>query len=245
MLPTTTDLRCARLAVIHALMKHTAILGIAILFAACGGIAGELKNSDGISRQVDLSGAVYAWVDQSDADLVSWESPRLMIAFTGVSVSASEDLLSLSGSGLADLQLRFATGDVVAMVIPDAARQTGAATIEAELVPGAFRCPPLNQPLVNSQAMACFSAAPEPLESNAGFDGFAPIGRKGKLTIVLEEGGRSTGETIAGTLTLIIERLESDPENSMTGEITGSFSLELLGERLAERNLLMLGGTQP
>ena len=226
-------------------MKAIFFFSLAALATACSGISGELKNSDNISRQVDLSGAVFAWVDQSDADLVSWESPRLMIAFMGVSLSAGNDLLGLSGSELADLQLRFATGDIVAIIIPDAARQAGATTIEAELVPGAFRCPPLNQPLVNSQALACFNAAPERLESNTDFEGFAPIGRKAKLTIELEEGGRTTGETISGTLTLLIETLESDPANSMTGMITGSFSLDLLGERLAERNLLMLGGAQP
>ena len=245
MLPTTTDLRCAGVAVIHALMKQFFFLSLATLVTACGGISGELKNSAGLIRQVDLSGAVFAWVDQSDADLVSWESPRLMIAFTGVSFTASDDLLVLSGADLANLQLRFATGDVVAIVIPDAARQSGATTIEAELVPGAFRCPPLNQPLVNSQALACFNAAPERLESNTDFDGFAPVGRKAKLTITLEEGGRTTGETISGTITLSIETLESDPANSMIGTVTGSFSLDLLGERLAERNLLMLGGAQP
>ncbi len=154
-----------------------------IVSGACGGITGELSNNTGVNRSVDLSGAVFAWVDQSDADLVSWESPRLALAFTGLSLDPEDDLLELSGSNLADLQLRFATGDILAILVPDAARQSGSTTLEAELVPGAFRCPPLNQPLINSQPLACYSAAPETLDSSAGFDGFAPIGRKAKLTI--------------------------------------------------------------
>jgi len=216
-----------------------------ISLTACGGIAGELSNNTGIQRQVDLGGAVFAWVDQSDSDLVSWESPRLVLAFTGLALSPEDDLLEQSGSALADWQLRFATGDVLALIVPDAARQSEASTIEAELVPGAFRCPPLNQPLINSQPLACFSAAPETLDSAAEFDGFAPIGRKAKLTIELDEGGRQTGEVISGRVTLSIERLDSDPTQSVTGTVTGSFSQRLLGERLAERNLLMLSGAQP
>jgi hypothetical protein len=226
-------------------MRFTLHFLLLLTATACGGISGELKNGDGVVRSVDLSGAVFAWVDQSDADLVSWESPRLMLAFTGLSTDTSDDLLELSGSDLADLQLRFATGDIVAMIIPDAARQSGTTTLEADLVPGAFRCPPLNQPLVSSQAMACFNAAPERLQAGAEFDAFAPIGRKVTLSIKLNEGGRSTGENIAGTLTLTIGRLESDSDEAVIGTISGEFSSELIGERLAERNLLMLGGAQP
>ena len=226
-------------------MKYFLLAFISIAAGACGGITGELSNNTGVNRSVDLSGAVFAWVDQSDADLVSWESPRLALAFTGLSVSPEDDLLELSGSNLADLQLRFATGDILAILVPDAARQSGSATLEAELVPGAFRCPPLNQPLINSQPLACYSAAPETLDSSAGFDGFAPIGRKAKLVVELDEGGRTTGESISGNVTLTIERLDSDSEQAVTGSITGSFSVTLLGERLAERNLLMLTGSSP
>ena len=218
---------------------------LALTLMGCGGIEGSLTNAEGAQRSVDLSGAVYAWVDQSDADLVSWESPRLMLAFTGISVDPADDLLAQTGSSLADLQLRFATGDVVAIVVPDAARQSGSTDIVAEFVPGAFRCPPLNQPLVNSQALACFNAAPETLDANANFDGFAPLGRQGTLTLKLDEGGRTVGETISGELTLTIGTLDADPDNALTGTVTGSFSVTLLGERLAERNLLMLSGAQP
>ena len=226
-------------------MKIRVLFCLCIGITACGGISGELSNNTGVNRSIDLSGAVFAWVDQSDADLVSWESPRLALAFTGLSLNPADDLLSLTGSRLADLQLRFATGDVMAILVPDASRQTGSTTLEAELVPGAFRCPPLNQALINSQSLACFSAAPETLDSSAEFDGFAPIGRKAKLTLELNEGGRQTGENISGTVTLVVERLDSDPEQAVTGSVTGSFSVSLLGERLAERNLLMLTGAQP
>jgi len=226
-------------------MKSLVLFCLSLGVTACGGVSGELSNNTGVNRSVDLSGAVFAWVDQSDSDLLSWESPRLALAFTGLSLDPSSDLLSLSGSDLADLQLRFATGDVMAILIPDASRQSGAQTLEAELVPGAFRCPPLNQALINSQPLACFSAAPETLDSTAEFDGFAPIGRKAKLTLSLNEGGRKTGESISGTITLSIERLDSDSEQAVIGTITGSFSVALLGERLAERNLLMLSGAQP
>tara|TARA_B100000427_G_scaffold86727_1_gene71269 strand:+ start:138 stop:818 length:681 start_codon:yes stop_codon:yes gene_type:complete len=226
-------------------MKNLVLFCLGIGIIGCGGIHGELANNTGVNRSVDLSGAVFAWVDQSDADLVSWESPRLALAFTGLSVDPADDLLALSGSKLADLQLRFATGDVMAIIVPDASRQSGSTTLEAELVPGAFRCPPLNQALINSQALACFSAAPETLDSAAEFDGFAPIGRKAKLTLELDEGGRKTGETISGSITLSVERLDSDSEQAVTGNVTGTFSVELLGERLAERNLLMLTGAQP
>ena len=183
--------------------------------------------------------SLRGWIKATPTS-VSWESPRLVLAFTGLALSPEDDLLEQSGSALADWQLRFATGDVLALIVPDAARQSEASTIEAELVPGAFRCPPLNQPLINSQPLACFSAAPETLDSAAGPDGFAPIGRKAKLTIELDEGGRQTGEVISGRVTLSIERLDSDPTQSVTGTVTGSFSQRLLGERLAERNLLML-----
>ena len=226
-------------------MKNLVLFCLSIGITACGGISGELGNNTGVNRSVDLSGAVFAWVDQSDSDLVSWESPRLALAFTGLALDPSDDLLSLSGSTLADLQLRFATGDVMAILVPDASRQSGSQTLEAELVPGAFRCPPLNQALINSQPLACFSAAPETLDSTAEFNGFAPIGRKAKLTLTLNEGGRKTGENISGTITLSIERLDSDSEQAVTGTVTGSFSVSLLGERLAERNLLMLTGAQP
>lgn len=226
-------------------MKHLLLACVVIASGACGGITGELSNNTGVNRSVDLSGAVFAWVDQSDADLVSWESPRLALAFTGLSLDPEDDLLERSGSNLADLQLRFATGDILSILVPDAARQSGSTTLEAELVPGAFRCPPLNQPLINSQPLACYSAAPETLDSSAGFDGFAPIGRKAKLTIELDEGGRTTGETISGTVTLAIERLDSDSTQAVTGTISGGFSVNLLGERLAERNLLMLTGASP
>jgi hypothetical protein len=216
-----------------------------LLASGCGGIEGSLSNGSGNDRPVSLGGAVFAWVDQSDADLVSWESPRLMIALTGLSLSPEDDLLALTGSELADLQLRFATGDVAAMLIPDAARQTGSASLQVELVPGAFRCPPLNQPLVNSQPLACFNVAPESLSADATFEAFAPVGRKAKLTIDLEEGGRTVGEAIAGTITLIVERLDADPADALIGTISGSFATTLLGERIAERNLLLLQGAQP
>ena len=125
-------------------MKNLVLFCLGISVSACGGISGELSNNTGVNRSVDLSGAVFAWVDQSDSDLFSWESPRLALAFTGLSLDPSSDLLSLTGSNLADLQLRFATGDVMAILIPDASRQSESQTLEAELVPGAFRCPPLN-----------------------------------------------------------------------------------------------------
>ena len=124
-----------------------------ISLTACGGIAGELSNNTGIQRQVDLGGAVFAWVDQSDSDLVSWESPRLVLAFTGLALSPEDDLLEQSGSALADWQLRFATGDVLALIVPDAARQSEASTIEAELVTWRFSLP-APQPAADQQPTA-------------------------------------------------------------------------------------------
>jgi len=221
------------------------LFSLFFLSTACSGVAGTIDNSDGISRTVDLSGSIFAWVDQSDGDLTSWESPRLMFAFSGLSFDPESDLLAKSGSELADLQLRFATSDVAALVVPDASRHGEAGTIEAELVPGAFACPPVNQPLINEHPLGCFSAAPEVLEADAEFSGFAPVGRKATMTIELDAGARQTGETISGNFTLVIEALESDPDGALTGTISGPFSTTLLGERIAERNIMMLLGARP
>jgi hypothetical protein len=219
---------------------------ILALIVACGGdLNGSLSAADGFTKPFAVDGAALAWIDTSDAALHSFESARLQILLTGLDFTPSDDLLSLTGSGLADLQLRFATHDALGFLIPDAARASGDQRLEFTVVPNGSTCPTLNSAALGSEPTACLRVGPEPLPESAGFESFHATGRQATVVLQLDAGTRATGETVSGTVTLTISKHEADNENALTGVIEGRFSTTLLGERLAERNVALLQGASP
>jgi hypothetical protein len=223
-----------------------ALYPILALFIACGGdLTGELTSADGFSKPFDVSGAAIAWIDASDGALHSFDSARLQILLTGLSFDPTDDLLGLSGSELADLQLRFVTHDAIGFLIPDAARTGGDQRLELTTVPNGSTCPTLNSVALGAEASVCLRVGPEPLAEGAGFDSFHATARLATVVLELDPGNRVIGETLSGTVTLTITQHEADPESALTGVIEGRFSTTLLGERLAERNMALLQGASP
>ena len=212
--------------------------------ACSAGVTGVFTSSDGMSQGFDVSNTVVAWVDQVDANLVSRETPALKIFLSGLQFAADEDFLGRTGSELADLQLRFATSDAVGFTLTDANRRGEAVTIDLATTPNGATCPQVNGPAIED--FSCLRVAPPELEADTGFDAVRSFGRGATLRLELDAGARQTGQSIQGRVTVIIEAITGDPAAQvLIGQAEGAFSSQLIGERLAERNLALLMGAGP
>lgn len=221
-------------------------IGIVLcLLGACNpGPTGSFESVDGQSQAFDAAGTAVAWIDQVDANLVSRESASLRLFLTGLSFDPDDDLLTLSGSKLADLQLRFATTDAVGFSLINASRRGEATTVELATAPNAATCPDINS--LVTQDLTCLRVSPPPLEADTSFDAVRPLGRGATVTLELSAGARETGQAISGTISVAVEAVTGDDAAKvLTGTVSGRFSTTLVGERLAERNLALLGGTGP
>ena len=68
-----------------------------------------------------------------------------------------------------------------------------------------------------------------------------PLGRRVDASLVAEDLDLVEGGHVGGALTISRERAGDQPANTATGEITLRFTAPIVGERLGESNLSVLG----
>jgi hypothetical protein len=212
-----------------ALVALTALALVSGCQWGSAGFAGAIGD-----RGFDPNGTVFTYVDSYDDNLNEDSRPRVVVFMTWLIFDPSSDMRDLDGATLENLKHEFELRDAMAIVFDDQTEVSAGATFESRTASGVEES--------NDGLSARVHFAPERLTGASTYSDFRPFGSERVVTITIDSAGFVDGGVrgINGRAVIDVSTSESDPADSLTGRLEGTFSAPLVEERVAESNLSLL-----
>ena len=217
-------------------MSRMGTLSCAVAFAAAlsacrfggGAFEGDLGG-----QPFDPIGTAFTYLDARDADLAARETPRVVVVSTWLIFDPNRDLNETEGALLEDMQHEAALRDNLALIFasPDVA---GPGETLVSVREG-------GQQAEGEDLDARVYLQPEVLTRASTFDGFRPFASRRTVSTTVTALDLAAGAGFSGDVSLVLERAEGDPDDAREGQVSGDLFAPVVGERLAEHNLAVLG----
>ena len=183
------------------------------------------------------TGTVFAYVDAHDPQLQTRSNPRLHIVMSWLVFNPNDDLSTISGSQLEDMRHEIQLRDLMTMHFYPSTEATKGSQLESILSNAEI--------LSDGRFVAHVLPAPDVLNENDSYNNFEPLGSLRSVEISIDDAGFNPNQSIVtGRLTIDITPDIADPQNAVSRVWTGSFSAPVIEERLAEKNISILGLTE-
>lgn len=217
-------------------MSHLRIVAACALaaLAATGCRFGEATfDGDLAGRPFVPGGTTFGYLDERDDNLDDKDPAPVAVAMTWIIFDAASDLNDLPGAELENWRHELRLRDALSLVFTDS----------SDVVPGAtFRSVVEGGNEVGDGALtARLHLAPERLTATSTYAAFQPYGARRVVDVELDEARLlEDGPVLAGTVTVSVERADTDSDDVLTGSLQGRFRAPLVSERVAEQNLSLL-----
>lgn len=216
-----------RSAVPFALLASLALVSSACRF-------GEARFESSVPERIfDPAGTTFTYVDETDADLVAEDDPRVVVVSTWIIFDPNGDLNDLEGSALADYSHEVELRDAFVLVFDKLSTVEPAAAFKSVVRNGVERD--------GDDMLARLHLSPERLDANSTYGDAVPLAsqRIVDVTITADTLGEAD-RVLAGDITITFQRTETDPGEVREGTFIGSFTAPVVSERTAEHNLALL-----
>jgi len=210
------------------------VLATLVALGGCGYGAVSAEGSFGEVRFAP-TGTVFAVIDAHREVHVPGQGLRvedrgdqtLVLFFCEAAIDPDLDFAALSGSEIIELRETVRRGD--RLLLEDVPLD--------EVSEGAR--------LTASQARPDFSytvaRGSAPIDGNDSYADLPPLGRRVAVTLAVEAVALEEGGHVQGSVTIDRERADDQPANTATGRVTLRFDAPVVGERIGESNLDVLG----
>jgi hypothetical protein len=183
------------------------------------------------------TGTVFAYIDAHDPQLQIRDNPRLHIIMSWLVFNPNDDLSTIQGSRLEDMRHEILLRDLMTMHFYPSTEATKGSQLESIVSHADI--------LSDGRFVAHVLPAPEILDEDDSFNNYAPLGSLRSVEISIDAAGFNPNQSIVtGRLTIDIQPDIADPENALSRVWTGAFSAPVIEERLAEKNISILGLTE-
>jgi hypothetical protein len=180
------------------------------------------------------TGTVFAYVDAHDPQLQVRDNPRMHIIMSWLVFNPNDDLSTIPGSRLEDMRHEIKLRDLMTMHFFPSTEATKGSQLESILSHADI--------LSDGRFIAHVLPAPDILDEDDSFNNYAPLGSLRSVEISIDDAGFNPNQSIVtGRLTIDIQPDIADPENALSRVWTGAFSAPVIEERLAEKNISILG----
>jgi hypothetical protein len=211
------------------------VLTAALLTLLAGGCRFGEASFDGDidGRPFVPGGTTFGYVDERDDNLNAKDPAPVAVAMTWIAFDPSSDLNDLPGAELENWRHELRLRDALSLVFTDSSEVTPGATFTSEVEGG--------NEVGDGSLIARLHLAPERLTAASTYAEFTPFGARRVVDIELDEARLlEDGPVLAGTVTVTIDKADTDPDEVRTGELQGRFRAPLVSERTAEQNLSLL-----
>ena len=209
-------------------------LALVALLGGCQFGEASFEKDPESQKAFSPNGTVFAYVDAYDDDLKLRANPRMHIIMSWLVFNPNDDLSTLPGSRLEDMRHEIQLRDLMTMHFYPNTEATKGSTLESVL----------DETFIVSDGrfIAHVQPAPELLDESANFDDYVPMGSLRSVEISIDESGFVPNQSVvSGRLAIDIQRTVSDPDEAITRTWTGAFAAPIIEERLAEKNVEILG----
>lgn len=182
----------------------------------------------------DPNGTVFSYTDAFDDDLNEDQRPRVVVFMTWLIFNPNADLADVDGAELEALKHELRLRDAMALVFDDQTDVVQGATFTSETAAG------IETSNDGLQARVHFS--PERLTAASTYSDFKPFGSVRNVSVSVTAAGFVEGGAtgVSGEIVIDVSTSDTDPSDSLTGRLEGTFQAPLVTERLAEHNLSLL-----
>ena len=184
-------------------------------------------------RTFDPAGTVFTYVDEHDADLVSEENPRVIVASTWIIFDPNGDLNDLEGSALEDYSHELKLRDALSLVFDEQSTVEAGATFKSVQVGGEERG--------DGAMLAHVHLAPERLDGDSTYQDVIPLASERTVDVTITAATfADANQVVAADISVTFARTDDDPGTVREGTFLGSFTAPVVAERTAEQNLSLL-----
>lgn len=215
-----------------------ALLGLwMIALTGCQFGEAHFETDPSSQKSFKPTGTVFAYVDAHDPQLQTRDNPRLHIVMSWLVFNPNDDLSTIQGSRLEDMRHEIQLRDLMTMHFYPSTEATKGSQLESILSQ--------TDVLSDGRFIAHVLPAPDILDEDDSFNNYAPLGSLRSVEISIDDAGFNPNQSIVtGRLTIDIQPDIADPENALSRVWTGAFSAPVIEERLAEKNISILGLTE-
>lgn len=216
--------------------KSLLLLLLAISAAGCSGSV-QFDGSLG-GKPFAPVGTVFAYFDETDDNFRRISDPPLIIAMTWLTFDPRSDLGARSGAELANMRHELALRDAASFIVPQQSLAVPAATFSEETIAGVVQ--------EGSTMRATLQFAPDPLNGSSSYLDLPPLASQRTIALNIDSIERIVGGTVSGDLNIAFASVGSEALQGpiRVGSLRGVFNAPIVEEKLAERNLALLG-TRP
>ncbi|MFH1812018.1 MAG: hypothetical protein ABIJ09_24985 [Pseudomonadota bacterium] len=221
---------------------RTSLLAVALVVATGCGVGSASFSGDIGDRSFAPVGTVFAFVDALEPapELKGRDKRRVILAMTFAAFDPSVDQEQLSATELADLAHAIEIHDWLSLRWEDQREVQGGAQYDDVLLAGdqdgRYTDADTTADGRSEGFDARFGLAREALAPGASYTDYKPFATRSRVGVHLESVDLEQAMEIQGSLTIQVERAESDPADARVGTVEGSFVARVIGERVAEKN---------
>jgi len=215
--------------------SRTRILAVTAALGLLGGCRFGEASFDGDidGRAFAPGGTTFAYVDDKDDNLNDNDPAPVVVAMTWIAFDPQSDLSDLPGAELENWRHELRLRDALSLVFASDEDVVPGATFASEIVGGSE--------VGSGDLIARLHLAPERLTAASTYADFKPYGAKRLVDVELDEARLlEDGPVVSGTVTVRIEKADTDPDGVITADLQGRFRAPVVSERTAERNLSLL-----
>ncbi len=240
-------------------MRRTKFLGLAVLGAVAAGCGGISLFSGRINGAFfEPTGTVFAFVDQLSPapQLATNPSSRFIASGVYAYFDAAQDQASQNGTNLAELKQEIANHDWISLEWANSNELEVGKTYKTTLIRTTeepfFRVVDPSATDVTAGFTARVGFRRAPVRRNAPYtcpsgsprflcQDYRPFGTRAVVEVTLNSVNRALGAQSTLTVKVTVEKAATDPEDALTGTLSGSLAADTVSERVAETNLATLG----
>ena len=204
------------------------------------------------------TGSVWGWTDalSRPPQLAANTPERFVVGAVYAAFDPSRDAASSDGSGLADLRREIEQGDWLAFQWDKADDLVNGAVFKAVTLrttpDPVFRVGDASATDVTPGFSARVGFRRPPVQRNASFtcaawqppficQPYRAFGSRARIEVTANSANKAVNGQVTLAVRVRIDKLDADPADAVTGDLTGNLTVQVVSERSAEANMDTLG----